>query len=244
MATTATDQEMQIYSGVGTLFLVSVLVALVIKGPELSIFGSSGGGGRERSTVEDMEVIDASLAEQIKKPEAQPQKKFRAPDPTQPVVVPTRDDQAKPVDKPDDKPTTDPVDPLAQFNRPDNDDEPIGKPDEQQVGAFDGSEFGFGDETKGDPYLGRLKADLLRSWEYPEILSDVGTPIGCIHMEPDGKIEKWELREKSGNAELDDSVERALKDLQKLRNDEPIEVPAHLVPKTRKWICYRMKVKE
>lgn len=240
---TATDQEMQIYSGVGTLFLTSVLVALAIKGPDLSLFGR-GGKLKSGSTVEDMEVIDAALAEQIKKPEAQPQKKFRAPDPTQPTVVPTRDDQAKPIDKPEDTPQP-AVDPLDQFKRDNSDDdEPIGKPEDQQVGAFDGSEFGFGDETKGDPYLGRLKADLLRGWEYPEILSDVGTPIGCIHLEPDGKIEQWEMREKSGNAELDDSVERALTNLQKLRNEEPIEVPAHLVPKTRKWICYRMKVKE
>lgn len=239
---TITDQEMQIYSGVGTLFLTSVVVALVIKGPDVSIFGK-GRGGRERSKVEDMEVIDAALAELPKKPEQQPQKKFRAPDPAQPVIVPKRDDEPD-SDKPVTEPTTDPVDPLAKFDRPDNDDEPVGKPDEQPVGAFDGDKFGFGDETKGDPYLGRLKADLLRSWEYPEILSDVGTPVGCIHLEPDGKIEKWELREKSGNPELDDSVERALKELEKRRDNEPIEVPAHLVPLTRKWICYRMKVKE
>ncbi|HUQ07039.1 MAG TPA: TonB C-terminal domain-containing protein [Kofleriaceae bacterium] len=239
---TATDQEMQIYSGVGTLFLTSVMIALAIKGPDLSIFGRGKHG--ERAIAEDMEVIDAALAERIKKPEAQPQKKFKPPDPKQPTLTATRDDQAKPIDKPQDKPTTDPVDPLAQFKRNNNDDEPVGAQTEPTVGAFDGDEFGFGDETRGDPYLGRLKADLLRGWEYPEILSDVGTPIGCIHLEPDGKIEQWELREKSGNAELDDSVERALKGLQKLRNDEPLEVPAHLVPKTRKWICYRMKVKE
>jgi hypothetical protein len=237
---TATDQEMQIYSGVGTVFLAATLIGLAIKGPELSFFGR-GDKMKSRDPAEDLEVIDAALAERIKKPEAQPQKKFKTPDPTQPTVAPTRDDQAKPMDKPEDKPQS-ADDPLAQFKRQ-NSDEPIGE-SEPTVGAFDGDEFGFGDETRGDPYLGRLKADLLRGWEYPEILSDVGTPIGCIHLEPDGKIEQWELREKSNNAELDDSVERALKELQKVRNEEPLEVPAHLVPKTRKWICYRMKVKE
>ncbi len=244
--TTVTEKEMQIYSGVGTLFITSVLVALVIKGPDLSLFGS-GKKFRGGSNVDDMEVIDAALAELPKKKEQQPQKQFRAPEPKQPTVAPTRDDQAKPMDKPEDKPDvkpTDPVDPLAQFRRDSNDDEPVGKPTEQPVGAFDGSEFGFGDVTKGDRYLGQLKADLLRAWNYPEILSDVGTPIGCIHMEPDGKIETWELREKSGNFELDDSVERALKKLQEVRNAEPIPVPPHLIPTTRKWICYRMKVKE
>jgi hypothetical protein len=242
MKTTVTDQEMQIYSGVGTLFLTSVLVALAIKGPDISIFGH-GKKFEAGDATKDMEVIDAALAERIKKPEAQPQKKFKTPDPTQPTIVATHDDQAKPMDKPDDKPATGPDDPLAQFRR-NNEDEPLGKPEEPTVGAFDGDEFGFGDETRGDPYFGRLKADLLRGWEFPEILSDTGTPIGCIHLEPDGKIPEWELREKSGNSELDDSVERALKNLQKVRTDEPIAVPADLIPKTRKWICYRMKVKE
>lgn len=240
---TVTEKEMQIYSGVGTLFITSVIVALAIKGPDLSLFGK---GKKFEGGVDHFHVFDgrAALAELPKKPEQQPQKKFRAPDPKQPVVVPKRDDEPDPVDKPDVKPTTDPVDPLAQFRRDNNEDEPIGKPDEQAVGAFDGSEFGFGDVTKGDPYLGRLKADLLRVWNYPEILSDVGTPIGCIHMEPDGKIETWELREKSGNFELDDSVERALKKLQEVRDEDPVPVPPHLIPTTRKWICYRMKVKE
>jgi outer membrane biosynthesis protein TonB len=233
---TATDQEMHIYSGVGTVFLTSLVVALAIKGPDLSLFGRSH--GEPRSIDEDMEVIDAALAERIKKPEAQPQKPMKTPDPTQPTVVPTRDDQAKPIDKPEDKPQS-ADDPLAQFRRDNNDDEPIGQT-EPTVGAFDGDEFGFGDETKGDPYLGRLKADLERGWEYPEILSDVGTPIGCVHLLPDGKIEEWQLREKSGNPELDDSVERALKNLQKVRNDEPIPVPTHLYRMLSEWICYRM----
>jgi hypothetical protein len=241
---TATDQEMQIYSGVGTLFLTSVLVALAIKGPDLSIFGH-GKTFEAGDATKDMEVIDAALAERIKKPEAQPQKKFKTPDPTQPTVVATHDDQAKPMDKPNDKPPTAPDDPLAQFRRDNNDDEPLGKPEEPTVGAFDGDEMGFGDETRGTPFMGRLKADLLRGWEYPEILSDVGTPIGCIHMEPDGKVPEWKIDTKSGNAELDDSVERALKDLMKVRNDEPI---APTDPKdikaTRKWICYRMRVKQ
>jgi hypothetical protein len=241
---TATDQEMQIYSGVGTLFLTSVLVALAIKGPDLSIFGH-GKSFKSADETKDMEVIDAALAERIKKPEAQPQKKFKAPDPTKPTVVATHDDQAKPMDKPDDKPPSAPDDPLAQFHRNNDDDEPLGKPDEPTVGAFDGDEMGFGDETRGSAFMGRLKADLLRGWEYPEILSDVGTPIGCIHMEPDGKVPEWKIDTKSGNAELDDSVERALTSLQKVRNDDPI-VPTEDkdLKAIRKWICYRMKVKE
>ena len=57
-----------------------------------------------------------------------------------------------------------------------------------------------------------------------------------------GTIDDIEVKKPSGNAELDDSVERALKELQKKREKDPKPVPAHLVPKTRKWICYRLKV--
>lgn len=233
---------MQVFSIIGTAVIATTVSLLVWKSDELGF----GGFGTTRAAADpyaDMEVIDASLAELPKKPQQQPQKKFRAPDPIKPVVI--HDPNAQPVDKPPpDDSGKDNVPSLDDVRRPDNSDEPIGKPDEVTVGAFDGSEFGFGDETRGDPYLGALKADLLRNWEYPEILSDVGTPIGCIHIEPDGKIPEWELREKSGNTELDDSVERALRELQKIRDKEPKEVPVHLIPKTRKWICWRMKVKE
>ncbi len=239
MAVSSEDQTMHIVSGIGTFVIAVLMVGLVVKSADWA-----GADTKPRDRFEDMEVIDAALAELVKKPQQQPQKKFKAPDPTVKPQGVTRDDQAKPVDRPDEPVAKPDVNPLDKFDRPDNDDEPVGKPDEQPVGAFDGSEFGFGDETRGDPFLGALKADLLRSWEYPEILSDVGTPVGCIHIEPDGTIEAWELREKSGNAELDDSVERALRDLEKLRDGEPKPVPAHLIPKTRKWICYRMKVKE
>jgi outer membrane biosynthesis protein TonB len=238
------DADMQLFSIIATGVITTAMSLLVWKSDELGL----GWGSSSASTdpYADMEVIDAALAELPKKPDKQPQKKFRAPDPEAKPVGVSRDENAKPVDKPIDepKPTRDNVPSLDDVRRTDNSDEPVGIPDQQPVGAFDGSEFGFGDETRGDPFLGALKADLLRNWEYPEILSDVGTPVGCIHIEPDGKIEESELREKSGNSELDDSVERALAELQKVRNKDPKPVPAHLIPKTRKWICWRMKVKE
>lgn len=234
------DDQIQVFSIVGTVVITVGLAVGVWQTSEWT----EAAAATKKDPYADMEVIDAALAELPKKPKTQPQKKFQAPTPEKPMGA-SRDELAKPVAQPD-VPKPDKLPSLEDLAnaRPDNDDEPVGKPDEQPVGAFDGSEFGFGDETRGDPFLGALKADLLRNWEYPEILSDVGTPVGCIHIEPDGKIEESELREKSGNSELDDSVERALGELQKLRNQEPKPVPAHLIPKTRKWICWRMKVKE
>lgn len=236
-----TSDKMHAFSGIGT-----AVVAV------LGVLGVLWADGRAATKPEpkddpfkDMEEIDASLAEKAPDTVVQPQKQFRQPDEVKPIQV-SRDANAKPVTKPDEPPPKDPqidIDKVLNAHRDDDEDLEVGNPTTQPViGRFDGSEDGFGDETKGDPYLGALKSDLLRAWEYPEILSDVGTPIGCIHLEPDGTIPETVLREKSGNDELDDSVERAMRELQKKREADPKPVPAHLIPKTRKWICYRMRV--
>lgn len=232
------QSEMQAYSGLGTAAVVGI-VAVVAWWADNA---AADAKAPERDPYADMEVIDAALAEKAPTEVVQPQKQFRQPDPVKPEGV-SRDADARPVDKPKDDPKPIDINAVLDKNRSrDDDDLPPGPATTPTVGAFDGSEDGWGDETRGDPFLGALKSDLLRGWEYPEILSDVGTPVGCIHLEPDGTIPEVVLREQSGNSELDDSVERALRELQKRRDKEPKPVPAHLIPKTRKWICYRMKV--
>ncbi len=234
---TLTGSQLHTFSGLGT--------ALVTAVAGVAVWWADSHADDEKPKADpfaDMEVIDAALAEKAPAQVVQPQKKFRTPDPVKPEGV-SHDENAKPVDKPKDDPKDDiDIDKVLNRNRDDDDDLDVGPTTQPVVGAFDGDEQGWGDETKGDPYLGALKSDLLRAWEFPEILSDVGTPVGCIHLEPDGTIPEVVLREQSGNAELDDSVERALKELQKKREKDPKPVPAHLAPKTRKWICYRMKV--
>lgn len=229
-------RDMHVFSGIGTAAVVGVI------GVALYWVDSDADQKPKVDPYADMEVIDAALAEKAPAEVVQPQKQFRAPTPAEPVGV-SRDANAKPVDKPKDPPK-DNVDINAVLNKNRVDDETLepGPATTPTVGAFDGSEDGWGDETRGDPFLGALKSDLIRGWEFPEILSEVGTPVGCVHLEPDGTIPEVVLREASGNSELDDSVERALRDLKKRRDREPKPVPAHLIPKTRKWICYRMKV--
>ncbi len=233
-----TGDQMHAFSGIGTAIVAAVVGVA-------SWWASSEADDQPKDPYADMEVIDASLAEKSSPEVVQPTKQFRQPDPIKPTTI-SRDADAKPTTKPDEPPPKDPaidIDKILAANRDPDDDLDLGQPVTQPVvGRFDGSEDGFGDETKGDPYLGALKSELLRAWEYPEILSDVGTPIGCIHLEPDGKIPEFVLREKSGNDELDDSVERAMRELQKKRDADPKPVPPHLIPKTRKWICYRMRV--
>ena len=237
------DSDFHLVSSLGTIVAAGLVMAAVLWADR------EADAATRKNPLDDMEVIDAALAELPPEPNTQVKKPVRPPPPPEEPQGVSHDDKAKPVlDRPDKPrpppPPDDPTDLLDKYRRDNQDDDlAVGKPVDQPQGAFDGDKRGFGDETRGDKFLGALKADLVRGWEYPEILDDVGTPVGCIHMEPDGKIPEIKLYEKSGNAELDDSVERALKKLQTLRNDEPELVPTHLLPRTRQWICYRMKVK-
>lgn len=235
-----TGSAMHTFSGLGTALVIAVVGVGTWRAQSCS---SAEADDKKKDPYADMEVIEASLAQKAPEKVVQPQKQFKPPEPTKPEGV-SRDADAKPVETPKDVKTSDKIDidKVLNKHRDDDDDLPEGPATEPVVGAFDGSDEGWGDETKGDPFLGALKSDLMRAWEFPEILSEVGTPIGCIHIEPDGTIPEIKLDVPSGNSELDDSVERALKDLKKKRDKDPKPVPAYLVPKTRKWICYRMKV--
>ena len=123
----------------------------------------------------------------------------------------------------------------------DDDDTPVGKPTED-VGQFDGSEFGFAEETKGDPYFQKLIADLRSGWEYPKLLQGAGVPVGCVRLEGSGKVSDTLFKEKSGDGDLDQSVEVALKRLKKLRDESPRPVPDHLLKHTTRWICFKFVI--
>ncbi len=203
-----------------------------------------GGDDDDKPNLDDMEAIEASLAYKKAEPKKQPQKKKNAPAPEVKPEGVSRDEEKKPIEDKKDEPKTKPddvVDPLADFRRK-NEDEDLdtGKTKDEEVGQFDGSEFGFADVTKGDEYWQHLIADM--RWEYPELLAGEGVPVGCIHLELDGKVSEIKLHTKSGNDELDDSVERALKTLKKSRDDEPVPVPDRLAKQTRKWICFKFTI--
>lgn len=201
------------------------------------------GAGPRGPALEDLEVIEASIA--YKKTEKkQPQKKKRAPNPAKPDEGVRRDD-TKPdppkKDEPDDpvaKPETGPADsPVAE-----PDDTPVGKP-ELDVGEFNpDAPVGWAEETKGDPYFQKLLADLREGWEYPELLGAEGVPVGCMRLEKDGSVSDTLFKEQSGTPELDDSVERALKKLEQKREKNPPPVPEHLLKHTTRWICFKFEV--
>lgn len=229
---------MHILAAVGTLALSAALLVPSV------LMGSASAD--TTPPLDNLEAIEASLA--YKKPNApkQPQKQ-KAPPP--PEVKPdgvSHDENKKPDDKkPEDKKdkpkdSKTPVDPLKQFARPDPDAEP-GEPT-TQIGSFDGSQFGIGDVTKGDPYFQRLVVDL--AWSSPELAkSGAVAPVGCIHITADGKIPETKFQVK-GDDDIATLAETALRELKQKRNEKPEEVPTHLLKQlTTRWVCFKFTVK-
>ncbi len=192
----------------------------------------------------EMESIEASLA--YKKPNApkQPQKQKQAPNPEVKPDGVSRDETKKVDDKkpaPKDEKPSKVVDPLAKFHRPQDDDTDTGSPTES-IGAFDGSQFGIGDVTKGDPYFQRLVVDL--AWAAPELArSGAEAPVGCVRITADGKIPETTFKVK-GDDDIATLAETALSDLKKKRTKDPEEVPTHLLKAlTTKWVCFKFTAK-
>lgn len=231
---------MQIVAGLGALVLTAGLAL-----PTVFMTEAKADTG---PPLGDMEQIEASLA--YKKPNApkQPQKQKVAPPPEVKPEGVSHDEKKDPLPKkPDDekkpvKKSDTPVDPLDKFKRQVSDDDDIGKPNET-VGAFDGSQFGIGDVTKGDPFFQRLVVDL--AWASPELAkAGAVAPVGCIHMTADGKIPETKFQVK-GDDDIATLAESALKDLKQKRNEHPEEVPTHLLKQlTTKWVCFKFTVKQ
>lgn len=234
------NAEMHLASIFGSIVIV---VALVVPTVLLKPRAAAG-----PPPLEDMPAIEASIA--YKKPNApkQPQKQFRAPDPVAKpegvshdetkTPIPPKPDEAKP--KPN--PVTDPKYVAPDRTNVDDEDLAVGKPD-QQIGSFDGEEFGVGDVTKGDPYFGRLSSDLHRDWNPPELATGSSEPVGCIQITPDGKIPQTKFQIDT-NDDLGLLAHTALKKLQDKRNADPDPVPTRLLRElTTKWICFKFTAK-
>jgi hypothetical protein len=233
------DRDLHIVAAIGAGLISAAMVATPL------VYAGKADDNAGPAIVE-MEAIEASLAYKSAEPPKQPQKKFRAPEPVKTEGV-SRDATKPPVSKVDEpakKP--DPQDLLSEFEklrRQRGEDDPIGKPTEDEVGAFDGSQFGFAEESRGDPYFQTLVADLVAGWEFPEILQDTGLPVGCLRLSADGKIQDTLFRQKSENTQLNDSVDRALVAVKKRRNENPQPVPTHLLKAAiTKWVCFKFRV--
>jgi hypothetical protein len=114
-----------------------------------------------------------------------------------------------------------------------------GADDERAGGAFDGSEHGFAELNKGDPYMRELAGQAHGFWSVPTLEQGSGHAVGCIQLGKEGRILDTQLLPPTQNATVDAAVKRALKQLTDARDAEPSPVPAHLMEATTQWICFK-----
>jgi len=148
--------------------------------------------------------------------------------------------------KPKSDKTHDDKDLVAKIpDRREKDDLQVNDKPVTDVGEFNDNVRGFAETTSGHPFFQGLAADFHENWEFPKILSASGTAAGCLHILGDGTIKKTKLDPKSGDDALDDSIERALKKIEKLRNSKPEPVPTELLKQaTTRWICFKSNPQE
>lgn len=231
------DTEMHVLSIAGAALLTAALFVPMIwftdkaedEGPQLR----------------EMQVIEATIAYK-KSPVKQPQKQTQ-PTPTidKPEGV-SRDENKKPPEKKDEKKPekakVDPKNPFGEFARDPVDE---GKPTTQPVGDFNGSEKGFAPESKGDPFFGRLRADM--NFQYPGFDKTLSSPVGCLHIQADGKIADTTFDPPIGqrtNDDLQTAAEAAMTALVKARRANPEPVPTHLLSITTRWLCFKFSVQQ
>ncbi len=228
------DTEMHVLSIAGAALVTAALFV-----PVLFFTDAAKDDGPQ---LKEMQVIEASIAYK-KSPNKQPQKQTQ-PTPTidKPEGV-SRDENKKPPEqkKEEKKPEqakVDPNNPFGKFTRPTDDE---GKPTTQPLGDFNGSEKGFAPESKGDPFFGRLRADM--NFQFPEIAKASSIPVGCIRIQPDGKIVDTKFDQK-GDDDLQTAAEAAMNELVKARRANPEPVPTHLLSITTRWLCFKFSVQQ
>jgi outer membrane biosynthesis protein TonB len=194
--------------------------------------------------LKEMVTIEASLARKSEQ-KKQPQKELKAPEPDVKPEGVSHDENKKPPDKPKEdkpkpkpRPDDKPID-IHKFKHASDDDPQPGAQPITNIGQFDGSEKGFAPLNAGNPYWQNLVAEFHQVWEIPQISKVNGAAVGCFHIEPDGKIAGIKFDAPSGDQTLDDSVQRALKATQKVRNDKPQPVPVEQLGVIKKWVCFR-----
>lgn len=244
------DGEIQAISILGTAILTSALALPVIYLTEAA--------APQKVKFDDMESIEASIAYK-KTPQKQPQKQTSQPEVKKDEGV-SHDENKKPVDqckvnadcKPDElcksgkcvakeeqkvvKTTSKPID-ITQFHHA-NDDADAGKP-VTAPGDFNGQEYGWAPVTKGAPFWQHFVRDIHEHFSLPTISDANGFPVGCFHIQPDGKIVDTKMKEQSGSPDLDTAAENAIDAVKKLRNDNPEPVPDELLGQISRWICFR-----
>ena len=227
------DAEMHVFSLVGAAGVSAFLFVGILWFTDARI--------EDTGPVLKQQVIEAKLAYK-KTTQKQPQKEFDQPDVVKPVGV-SRDENKKVEEKKEEKKKdakVDPKDPFKGIRRP---DEEAGKPTVKPDGDFNGSEKGFAPVNTGDRFFAELRADM--NFQFPEIAKAQSIPVGCIHLQPDGRIKAFTFDPpigKKGDDDLQTAAEAALSEVKKKRNQNPEPVPTHLLEHTKQWLCFRFSV--
>jgi hypothetical protein len=233
----ASNNQLHGFACVGTFLLVGSLFGT-------TIYMTQAEAAVHAPPLKEYVTIEAQLARKSEKKQ-QPQKELKAPEPPPPVEGVSHDEHKVPVEPKKDPPKPPkpkqprpPVDLSHQFQHSTDDDQPGAKPT-TDIGQFNGSEKGFAPINAGHPYWANLNADLRQFWKIPTISKVNGASRACFHIQPDGTIVSFVLDPRSGDPILDDSVERAAKDAQKLRNGKPQPVPAEELAQIKRMVCFQ-----
>lgn len=228
------NTTLHVLASVGTVLIGSSLLSLLV-------YASRPAQAAPEPPRKELVTIEASLARKSVK-QKQPVKELKTPEPPAKPEGVSRDENKPPEPKKDDKkPARKPEDKtdISKYLRPSDDEPQSGAKPTTDIGQFDGSEKGFAPLNAGDPYWRNLAADFRQLWEIPAVLKVSGTPVGCFHIAPDGKIVDTKFDVPSGDETLDDSVQRALQAIKKARNDKPQPVPVGQLGAIKGWTCFR-----
>lgn len=237
-------------------FLMTTLIhGAVIAG--LVAFSKCAGIEDQGPKIGQMVTIEASLAYKSKeKTSKQPQKRRRRARPAPRTEAPkVSRDETRPPEPAEKQPEPQAKPPeedfLEQFEKfkelrqaeaeeaTEGDDLTAGDEPARTGGAFDGSEHGFAEVNKGDPYMRELAGQAHSFWSVPTLEKGSGDAVGCIRVGSDGRIVDTQLLPPTQNATIDAAVRRALTKLTELREQEAKPVPAHLMEATTQWICFK-----
>ena len=114
---------------------------------------------------------------------------------------------------------------ISQFKHARDDDEP-----RDAVPAHD-------PDARHPAYWQELTAQIHRAWILPAGTATQGA-VACLQLLPDGRIAATRLTP-SGDAAIDDSIQRAMTAVQRAREEHPVPVPADQQYLIKRWICFR-----
>ena len=229
---------------------VGIALTVLLHGALLVVFvarddggcGMGGGNADAAKRFENAETIEAALAfkevkPQDRQPQKQKKKKYR---PDDAPTVHNPDAEPLPEKTPEHKVKVEShevdINSILEKNRvQDTDLSSTGVDEVPKEGSASGSEWGTEKDAKGHPYAGELKGRIYAVWQLPSLEQGTGTTEGCVKLDKNGKIVDRHVKKKSGNANLDRSVELALKQAPDMEDPVPDDL-LHLV--TEIGICF------